>query len=186
MKERKEEPAPVPSPTRNPADPAAVLAVLLSWDWTEDQIAGALWSTGYKLGGCGSPDVAQGGAYGSPTTTGRTSGSKAEEFKNLLMAVERAQKSLKKRSAGTPAAVTAPEERTEPVASEQAQHAEDVIMALPRTLPMPTRPIRPIRPPRKWTNGARPRSATVSGFRSPSGLQLSRKGKPLNSSRRQS
>jgi hypothetical protein len=58
-------------------------------------------------------------------------GSKAEEFKQLLMAIERAQTWLRKRAgAKPPAAVPAPEVSTAPVASEQAQHAEDVT-ALP-------------------------------------------------------
>ena len=117
-------PSPSQNRNRNPEDPAAVLAVLLSWDWTEDQIAGALWSTGYKLDEA-VRHVHKAGIW-KPYNNRTNTGSTAEEFKKLLMAVERAQKSLNKRSAGTPAAVTAPEERTEPVASDQAQHAEDV------------------------------------------------------------
>ena len=128
-REEEESGAPSPSSTSrtadpaDPADPADVRAVLLRWEWTDERIDGALWHTGYRWKDAVA-DVAKRGIW--KPYENRVGGD-AEKFLELLKAVERAQKWLQNRAgAKPPAAVTAPEERrTEPVASDQAQHAEE-------------------------------------------------------------
>ena len=109
-------------------------AVLLSWsEWTDERIDGALRETGYRWPEV-VPDIARHTIW-KPYDNRTNLGSEALELKELVKAVGRVREWLSKRavSAGAkpPAAVTASEERrTEPVASDQAQHAEDVT-ALP-------------------------------------------------------
>ena len=140
-REASERTAGAPSPsstsrTADPDDPADVRDVLLSWsEWTDERIDGALRETGYEWREV-VPDIAQHSIW-KPYDNRTNRGSEALELKELVKAVGRARELLSKRAgagAKPPAAVTAPEERAAPVASEPA-HAGDIIMVSPHFAP---------------------------------------------------
>lgn len=83
----------------SPDDPEAVRAVLLGWEWTPERIEAALRGTMYRF----YEVVADVPRKGNPLRVydnRANRGAKASEFKELVLAVARAQKALRKRQDG--------------------------------------------------------------------------------------
>ena len=112
-----------------------MLAVLVSWEWTEERIAEALRGTGY-LWREAVLQVAESNIW-KPHDNRLGDGVPLGAFLELLKTIERAQASLKKRAgagAKPPAAVTAPEERGPRRSPASQAHAEGRSSWFPRRL----------------------------------------------------